>query len=94
MSIAGRLCRGLVLQCSVLQHTVGARLVAGVEHSVRCFADARAIVRKDCRLSAIWIGRNRPAHGRWPESGGGVLRGLTGRFVSGPGLLERLQMLP
>ena len=76
------------MEFRVLQYRVGARLAAGVEHSVRCFAGARAIVMKDCGLLAFRIRRNGPAHGRRPASGGGVLRGLVGRFVSGPGLLD------
>lgn len=72
----------------MLQYTVGARLAADVEHSIRYFAGARAILKKHCSLSAIRIRRNGPAHGRWPGSTGGVLRGLVGRLVSGPGLLD------
>lgn len=75
------------MECRVLQYTDAARLAAVVEHSLRCFARARAIVRKDCGLLAIRIRRNGPAHGRWSVSGGGVLRGLVERSVSGPGLL-------
>ena len=72
--------RGVVFECRVLQYTVGARLSAGVEHSVLRFARVRgAIVRKDCGLSASWIRRNGPAHGRRPVSAGGVLRGLIER---------------
>lgn len=73
------------MECRVLQYTVGARLAADVEHSIRYFAGARAILKKDCSLSAI---RNGPAHGRRPVSAGGVLRGLVGRLVSGSGLLN------
>lgn len=72
----------------MLQYTLGARLTADVEHSIRYSAGARAILKKDCSLSAIRIRRNGPAHGRQPVSTGGVLRGLVGRFVSGPGLLN------
>ena len=76
------------MECCVLQYTVGARLAVGIEHSAQCFAGARAIVWKDYNSSVIRIRRNGTAHGRRPGSGGGVLRGLVGRFVSGPGLLN------
>ena len=76
------------MECRVLQYTVGARLAADVEHSIRYFAGARAILKKDCSLSAIRIRRNGSAHGRRPVSAGGVLRGLVGRFVSGSGPLN------
>ena len=80
--------RGVVLGFRVLQYTVGPSLAADVECSDRYFAGAQAIVRKDCGSSAIRIRRNRPAHGRRPVRGGGVLRGLVERLVSGPGLLD------
>ena len=65
----------------------GARLAKDDEHSIIYFAGARTILKKDCSLSAIRIGRNGPAHGRRSVSAGGVLRGLVGRSVSGSGLL-------
>ena len=68
-------------------------MTADVEHLIRYFAGARAILIKDCSLSAIRIRRNGPAHGRRPVSTGGVLRGLVGRFVKWSRPAERLQTL-
>lgn len=76
------------MECRVLQYTGGEIWGGDVELSIRYFAGARAILKKDCSLSAIRIRRNGPAHGRRPVSIGGVLRGFVGRFVSGPGLLN------
>ena len=66
----------------------GARLGGYVELLTQYFVGVRAILKKDCSLSAIRIRRNGPTHGRRPVSTGGVWRGFVGRFVSGPGLLN------